>query len=964
MKELGYVTISMKRLIFISFLFLSVVEVKIEAQCVTVGSDVTICQGTTLTSLGGAMINGTKKVMWSDNGVGGTFSPGPTTLNASWKPPSAFSGTATLTLTATAGCSSSPDNASFRVTVSPLPVATFSYTTTPYCSTESNPFPTFSGGGSAGVFSSTKGLVFVSTSTGQVDLAASAAGTYTVTNTIAAAGGCSRVTATSTITITTSPAASIFYAGTPFCKSFTSAQPVTRTGTSGGRYSSVAGLTINATSGAITPGSSTAGTYTVTYTMAATGGCGAVTATTSVTITGIPVAPVVGNIIQPTCSSNKGSVDLSGLPALTNWIITASPGGATYPGNGTSTTISSLNSGTYTFIVTVPNNCSSSSSGRVVINPQPLTPSAPIVGTVTPSACSAATGSVQLSGLPSTGTWTLTRNPGGVKTTGSGISVLVSSLPSGTFKFTVTGSSGCVSQSSDDVVILTVPSSPSAPVIGTISQPTCAISTGSVVLSGLPADGTWTVTRYPDGASVTGTGIATTISALPAGNFSFTVTNSSGCMSIPSGNVLINTQPLTPGAPVVGIIAPPTCSLPTGSVVLTGLPSTGTWTLIRYPGTVITTGTGANITISDLLSGIYNYTVTSAEGCLSAPSANIVIPSNPATPGAPVIGAIIQPTKEVPTGSVTLNGLPSTGAWVITRYPDAVATEGFGTSKIISGLEVGEFTFTVTNSSGCTSTESTSVIITAPGIPLLVVSNPPAACFPSTVDLTNAAVTAGSSPGLTITYWTNGEATIPYNTPTAATAGTYYIRGSDAAGFSSIKPVIVIVNHPAVANGGSDQTLEYIFSTTLDAKLNTNETGIWSLVSGLGEFAEKTNPETIINDLSIGENILLWSVTDGVCPSVSDTVVIRVRDAVIPTLITPNMDGKNDCFVLKELENMGKTELTIFDRRGYRVYINPDYDNKWNGVDFNNRPLPEDTYFYVLRPQNGKSLTGYILIRR
>jgi gliding motility-associated-like protein len=114
----------------------------------------------------------------------------------------------------------------------------------------------------------------------------------------------------------------------------------------------------------------------------------------------------------------------------------------------------------------------------------------------------------------------------------------------------------------------------------------------------------------------------------------------------------------------------------------------------------------------------------------------------------------------------------------------------------------------------------------------------------------------------------------------------------------------------------------------------------------------------------MGDNILLWSVTDGVCPAVSDTVVIRVTEAVIPTLITPNMDGKNDYFVLRELENMGKTELTIFDRRGYRVYINPDYDNKWNGVDFNNKALPEDTYYYVLKPQNGRSIAGFIVIRR
>ncbi|MBK8520202.1 MAG: hypothetical protein IPL54_04740 [Chitinophagaceae bacterium] len=42
---------------------------------------------------------------------------------------------------------------------------------------------------------------------------------------------------------------------------------MTQTGTTGGTYSSTAGLTINATNGDVTLGTSTPGTYTVTYTI-------------------------------------------------------------------------------------------------------------------------------------------------------------------------------------------------------------------------------------------------------------------------------------------------------------------------------------------------------------------------------------------------------------------------------------------------------------------------------------------------------------------------------------------------------------------------------------------------------------------------------------------------------------------------------------------------------------------------
>jgi hypothetical protein len=51
-------------------------------------------------------------------------------------------------------------------------------------------FTAFSGGAVAGTFAHTAGLVFANVNTGEIDLSASTPGTYTVTNTIAATGGC------------------------------------------------------------------------------------------------------------------------------------------------------------------------------------------------------------------------------------------------------------------------------------------------------------------------------------------------------------------------------------------------------------------------------------------------------------------------------------------------------------------------------------------------------------------------------------------------------------------------------------------------------------------------------------------------------------------------------------------------------------------------------------------------------
>jgi len=243
---------------------------------------------------------------------------------------------------------------------------------------------------------------------------------------------------------------------------------------------------------------------------------------------------------------------------------------------------------------------------------------------------------------------------------------------------------------------------PAAPLVGTITQPTCALATGSVVLNSLPAAGTWIINP----GSISGTGVTTTISGLASGTYNFTVTDGiSGCTSVASANVVINPQPATPSAPVVGTITQPTCALATGNVVLNGLPSAGTWVI--NPGSI--SGTGVTTTISGLASGTYNFTVTDGiSGCISVASENVVINPQPATPSAPVVGTITQPTCTLATGNVVLNGLPSAGTWIIN--PGGIS--GTGVTTTISGLASGTYYFTVTDgATGCTSVASAGVVI-------------------------------------------------------------------------------------------------------------------------------------------------------------------------------------------------------------------------------------------------------------
>ncbi|MEI9947319.1 MAG: carbohydrate-binding protein [Chitinophagaceae bacterium] len=433
----------------------------------------------------------------------------------------------------------------------------------------------------------------------------------------------------------------------------------------------------------------TANTYNFTVTLA---GCTSAPTDNVVINTApeTPTTPVVGTITQPSCEVATGSVQLSGLPSTGTWTI--QPGNHT--GTGTNTTISGLTAATYNF--TVSNGiCTSDPTTNVVITGGPGTTATPIVGTITQPGCATATGNVQLSGLPSIGTWTI--QPG--NHTGTGTSTTITGLTANTYNFTVTPEGECTSAATGNVVINAQPATPTTPTVGTITQPTCAIPTGSVQFSGLPSSGTWTINP----GNYSGTGTTTTITGLAGNTYNFTVSNGS-CTSAPTTNVIIDAAPAVTATPAVGTITQPTCTTATGSVQLNGLPASGTWTI--NPGSH--TGTGTTTTITGLAANTYNFTVTIAGECTSAATVNVVINAQPETPVKPIVGTITQPTCAIPTGSVQLSGLPSTGTWTI--QPGNYS--GTGTTTTITGLAVNTYNFTVTNGS-CISQPSVDVVIDA-----------------------------------------------------------------------------------------------------------------------------------------------------------------------------------------------------------------------------------------------------------
>jgi hypothetical protein len=357
--------------------------------------------------------------------------------------------TVSYTIAAAGGCALFATTTSISITAAPA--ATITYGAAPYCSNAGTASVTRTGT-TGGVYSSTAGLS-LNASTGAITLATSTAGTYTVTYTVAAAGGCALFTTTTPITITAAASATINYAGSPFCQAATPAT-VTRTGNAGGVYSSTTGLVINATTGDVDVAASSAGTYIVTYSIAANAGCAIFTTTTNITINSISIAPTSATASTTLICANSGTVTLTanggtlGAGASYKWY--SGTCGGILLGTGATLSNVTLNT-TTTYFVRIEGTCNTTACQSITVNvaPQPvveisvapstgITPAAPvtIIATVSPVG-----NYIYI--------WTKNNS---LNLTTNADKIIVSADEAGNYKVKVTAASGCTATSTSTFV--------------------------------------------------------------------------------------------------------------------------------------------------------------------------------------------------------------------------------------------------------------------------------------------------------------------------------------------------------------------------------------------------------------------------------------------------------------------------------------------------------------------------------
>ncbi|MBW7840120.1 MAG: putative Ig domain-containing protein, partial [Chitinophagaceae bacterium] len=159
-------------------------------------------------------------------------------------------------------------NGLVKIQVTQAPNTTFAYSKSNYCSEEETTGGvTFSGSPIAGLFTAPAGIVFIDNTTGEIDLKNSTPGTYLITYTIAAGGGCAAYSTSKSITITQSATKYAIAGGGAFC-SGAGGVPITLSGSQNGisyqlyRGTTAVGIPVTGNGGVISFGNQTiAGIY-------------------------------------------------------------------------------------------------------------------------------------------------------------------------------------------------------------------------------------------------------------------------------------------------------------------------------------------------------------------------------------------------------------------------------------------------------------------------------------------------------------------------------------------------------------------------------------------------------------------------------------------------------------------------------------------------------------------------------
>lgn len=709
-----------------------------------------------------------------------------------------------------------------------------------------------------------------------------------------------------------------------------------------------------------------------TYVFTASDGSGCVISDTVVITQVPPISVSVADVTQSACVG-------------TNTPLVAVVAGGSYPFTfswnsnpvQTDSILDGVAAGTYSVTVTDAGGCTATDNGTLTIQTGGVTINAPTIVNV--SCAGSGNGSITAS---ASGTGPLTYSWSNQQT-----GATISSLPAGSYTLTVSDASGCSSTATYQIT------EPAPIVIGqpAITQATCQAG-GSITVTATGGNGTLTYTW-----SNTQTG--TSITGLAGGPYVLTVTDLSSCSVSASFVVPVAQGVVTFDNPAIsdvtcngdtnGVI---TASASGGSGVITFAWSTGGNTASvgpLAPGAYSVTITdevncsasttyiiaepsviNPNFTFSQLIcfgasngtasvaptGGVPGYTYVWSTGSQSSSLSNLpagivlvtVTDNNQCS--ATASGIIIQADQIWYTSILDLHlcdgnaygnlNITTTGG--IGTLTFDVPDVGNNTTGVFANIPSGNYTFTVTDSLGC-SNSGTFIIPQSAANDNFTVLVDSVSCFGSSDGVVYVTPLSAHGP---YSYSVNGSSFGGDSIFTGLAAGTYTIITQNNYGCLDTLTAVVGSPDQLLVNASPDTIITAPGADnpiTVLAQNFDNPAYTWTPEAGLS-CNNCNNPTANVETATV----FYVTVSEGEnqnC-SASDSVVVIVGGGfVMPNAFTPNGDGKNDRYGPVSFGASTLKEFRIYNRWGELVHNSLD---SWNG-SLSGKDQPAGTFVYYIQ---------------
>ncbi len=342
----------------------------------------------------------------------------------------------------------------------------------------------------------------------------------------------------------------------------------------------------------------------------------------------------------------------------------------------------------------------------------------------------------------------------------------------------------------------------------------------------------------------------------------------------------------------------------------------------------------------NLSSGNYLIKVVDRIGCSDTVSVSLKAPPPPIE----IVFDKSDPVCSLNDGSITAavsGGVP--GYSLLWNTSDTTAK--------IDSVSEGNYTLSVTDTTGCQ--EDSTVFVNGPGELLsLDFENVDASC--DVEDGKSTAVPEGGTQPYDFVWGRNGETTQGID---SLARGYYLVTVTDSNRCQLSDSTYI----------DSPENTVLIDYTAEDASYGKNNGAVYLMISE-GESPYRASwPSLDISDALSVENIPSGEyyvvVTDGQGCLTDTIVVVEEAPPITPTnAFTPNGDGKNENWLIREIENYPNALVSVYTRWGNMVYQTKNYaSNPWLGIH-EGKILPVDTYYYVIEMniEGVKAIVGYV----